>query len=270
MQCRRGSTSPWPADPLTGAPACQNRPMEKVPPSRGRLWLVLGPLIVLVIAAQLGDAFAPTLAVDHPLLLIILNARNRNLVLVTNSLDALSFYTVGFLRLVASDPLFYILGFWYGDAGVKWVERRSSSFGGLLRTWESMFARAAWPLVAIAPNNFICLFAGAAGMAPAVFITLNVIGTAVRLYLIRVLGRTFEAPIDSVLGFIRDYRIPLTILSVSLVVLTVVSDRRKGKGDIEALTHLEDDLGVGDDEAIGPDDGPAVGDGDQGPTADRE
>jgi membrane protein DedA with SNARE-associated domain len=218
--------------------------MEKARPSRARLWLVLGPLIVLVIAAQLGDAFAPTLAVDHPLLLITLNARNRNLVLVTNSLDALSYYGVGFFRLLASDPLFYILGYWYGDAGVKWVERRSTNFGSLLRTWEWMFAKAAWPLVAIAPNNFICLFAGAAGMTPVVFLVLNVVGTVVRLYLIRALGATFEAPIDDVLGFIQDYRLPLTALTVALVVITVISERRSGKGEIEALAHIEEDLGT--------------------------
>lgn len=230
--------------------------MEKAPPSRARLWLVLGPLIVLVIAAQLGDAFAPTLAVDHPLLLITLNARNRNLILVTNSLDALSFYTVGFLRLLASDPLFYILGFWYGDAGVKWVERRSSNAGNFLRTWEWMFQKAAIPLVAIAPNNFICLFAGAAGMAPAVFLTLNVIGTAVRLVLIRILGETFEAPIEAILDFIRDYRIPLTALSIGIVVVTVILDRRSGKGELEALTSIEDELGTAEDPAEDPADDP--------------
>mgnify|MGYP006193657243 CR=1 FL=1 len=30
--------------------------------------------------------------------------------------------------------------------------------------WERWFGKAAYPLVFIAPNNFICLFAGAAGM----------------------------------------------------------------------------------------------------------
>jgi membrane protein DedA with SNARE-associated domain len=239
---------------------CHNRRMEKAPPSRARLWLVLGPLIVLVVAAQIGDAFAPTLAVDHPLLLIILNARNRNLVLVTNSLDALSFYTVGFFRLLASDPLFYILGFWYGDAGVKWVERKSSNAGNFLRTWEWMFQKAAWPLVAIAPNNFICLFAGAAGMAPPVFLALNVVGTAVRLYLIRVLGETFEAPLGSLLDFIRDYRIPLTAASIAIVVLTLVYDRRTGKGELEALTSIEDELGTEEDPAEEPVDDPPAED----------
>jgi membrane protein DedA with SNARE-associated domain len=214
--------------------------------------MVLGPLAVLVVAAQIGDALGPTLVTENPLLLITLNARNRNLILVTNQLDALEYYTVGFFRLLASDPLFYLLGYWYGDAGVKWVERKSSSFGSMLRTWEKGFHKAAWPLVAIAPNNFICLFAGAAGMAPAVFITLNVLGTIGRLWLIRVLGETFEQPIDWVLDFIRDYRIPLTLLAVGLVVFTVVSDRRKGTGELEALTSIEEELGTEEDPVVGP------------------
>lgn len=211
--------------------------------------------MVLVVAAQIGDASAPTLVTENPLLLIALNARNRNLILVTNQLEALPYYLVGFVRLLLADPLFYVLGYWYGDAGIKWVEQRSSTFGGLLRTWEWMFVKAAWPLILIAPNNPICLFAGAAGMTPVVFITLNVVGTIGRLYLIRVLGETFEAPIDWLLEFIRDYRLPLTILAIAVVTGTVISDRRKGTGELEALTNLEDELGTAEqppDQAASP------------------
>jgi membrane protein DedA with SNARE-associated domain len=221
--------------------------MERTPPSRFRLWLVVAPLIVLVIAANLGDALVTQLVDRHPLLLITLNARNRNLVLVTNLLDPIPYYVVGAVRLLISDPLFYLLGWWYGDRAVAWVEKRSTTFGSLLRSWEWLFSKAAWPLVAIAPNNFICLFAGAAGMTPVVFLVLNVVGTFGRLFLIRVLGKTFEAPIDAVLDFIRDYRLPLTILAVGVVLVTVWQDRRAGKGEIEALTSLEDELGTADE-----------------------
>jgi membrane protein DedA with SNARE-associated domain len=215
--------------------------MERERPSRKRLWLVLGPLIVLVVAAQIGDAFAPTLAVEHPLALISLNARNRNLILTTNSLDALSFYGVAFVRLLVSDPLFYILGLWYGDAGVSWVEKRSSSFGGMLRSWEYLFKKAAWPLVAIAPNNFICLFAGAAGMSVTGFFVTNIAGTLVRLYLIRRLGEAFEAPIDDVLSFIARYRVPLLVLSVVVFAFVMVNELRQTKEEVEAIEEAAAD-----------------------------
>ena len=44
------------------------------------------------------------------------------------------------------------------------AEKRTRTFGGTMRRAESWFGKAAYPLVFIAPNNFICLFAGASGM----------------------------------------------------------------------------------------------------------
>ena len=206
------------------------------------LWLIVTPIIVLVIASNIGDALAPTLVVKHPLWLMALNARNRNLVLVTNQVDAVPYYVVGTFRLVLSDPLFYLLGYFYGDAAVRWMERRAPTYGRLMRSAERWFAVAAWPLVFIAPNNYICLFAGAAGMPVAAFVILNVSGTLVRLYLIRVVGDIFASPIDSILGFIQDYRIPLLLVTVAFVGFSVWNEHRLGKGEIGSLTHLEEEL----------------------------
>jgi membrane protein DedA with SNARE-associated domain len=210
--------------------------------NRRHLTLIVAPLVIMVVAAWVGDAFTAQWVDRHPLWLIALNARNRNLVLVTNNLDAWSYYGVASLRLLASDPLFYVLGFFYGDRAVAWMERRSSTFGGLMRSWEDLFRRASYPLVFIAPNNFICLFAGSAGMRPGVFAALNISGTFARLYLIRRLGEAFSSPIDAVLGFIQDYRLPLTALGIGIVVFTILNDRRAGRGDLKALAKLEGDL----------------------------
>ena len=62
------------------------------------VWWLVAPIIVLVICAQTGDALTTTWADEHPLLLIMLNARSRILVLVTNQLDAPTFYLVGAAR----------------------------------------------------------------------------------------------------------------------------------------------------------------------------
>jgi membrane protein DedA with SNARE-associated domain len=205
--------------------------------------LLLTPIVILVIASNVGSALAPTLVNDHPLLLILLDARNRHLVLVANQLDAVSYYTVGFFRLVLSDPLFFLLGFWYGEAALTWMDRKAGSFGRFLRSMEQFFGVAAYPLVFLAPNNFVCLFAGAARMNPFVFIALNASGTLARLYAIRVLGEVFESPIDSVLDFIREYRWPLTALTVAIVVVQLVVERRRGTSEIEGIDELEHELG---------------------------
>ncbi len=220
-------------------------------PARRTLTLLVAPIIVLIIASNVGDALATTLATTHPLTLIVLNARNRNLVLVTNSLSALSYYGVATVRLLLSDPLFFVLGYWYGETAVRWMEKRTRTVGGAMRQLEGWFGRGGLVLVFLAPNNIVCLLAGAAGMSVSAFFAANVAGTVVRLYLIRRVGEAFDAPIQNLLELLRDYRIPLLILSVSLVAATSLLELRRGEGELEAVLHFDDDLEPGDLEAGG-------------------
>src|SRR3954470_4610809 len=222
--------------PLTAA--VPDRPK----PSRRTLALLVTPIVVLVIASNIGDLLTTTWAQDHPLALITLNARNRILVLTTNQLDTIPYYVVGTLRLLVSDPLFYVLGMLYGDSALSWMERKAPTYGDLLRRVERFFGKAAYPLVFIAPNNYICLFAGAAGMPIISFLILNISGTWLRLYLIRVVGATFDEPIQAVLDFFARYRLQLLVLSVVLVGVSVLTERRKGKGDIGEILDLEAEL----------------------------
>jgi membrane protein DedA with SNARE-associated domain len=211
-------------------------------PSRRTLSLVVGPLIVMVIMGYVGDALAPTLVDTHPAWLIALNARNRNLVLVTNQLDTWTYYAVGTIRLLVSDPLFFLLGVWYGDAAVQWMERRTRTWGQLLRQLQDWFGKAAYPLIFIAPNNPICLFAGAAGMPVPAFFAVNISGTFARLWLIRRFGKAFDAPISDLLDFIRHYRIPLLILSIFLVIVSIALEAKRGETEVTALSRLDDEL----------------------------
>lgn len=222
--------------------------------------LVVVPLIGVVVASNVGDALTTTWAEEHPLALTLLNARSRILVLVTNQLDPVSFYLAAGFRLMVADPLFFVIGRWYGDASVQWLERRSPSIGEQVRLYERVFAKAAYPLLVVAPNAWVCLFAGAAGMAVGVFLALNLVGTGLRLYLIRRLGEAFEAPIGSILGFFADYRWPLLALSVGLVAFVVWSDRRRGKDEIGGLLELADD----DPERAPAEDGDDTGGGTKG------
>ena len=220
-------------------------------PSRLTFWLLVGPLVVLVIASYVGDALAHTLIDKHPLWLISLNARNRNLVLVTNELDAWSYYLVGTVRLLLADPLFYLIGYFYGDAAVRWAERRSRTFGGILRSVERFFEKASYPLVLLAPNNPICLFAGASGMSPPVFLALNITGTIGRLILIRWVGDIFSSPLDVLLDFIKEYRLPLTGLTIAITGFLIWSESRgEGESELEALMRLEDELEDVEEEII--------------------
>lgn len=220
-------------------------------PSRTKLTIVAIPIIGLIILSNVGDALAPDLVNSHPLRLLAMNARNRNLILVTNNLDAPSYYIVGTLRLLLADPLFFLLGHWYGDTAIQWMERRTKTFGSTLRQLEGWFGKAAYPIVFIAPNQYICLFAGAAGMSVTGFFIANITGTIARLYLIRRLGEAFEAPIDDVLEWIRDYRTPLLVFSIGLFAVVMINELRKQTSGLEELEELAEAAEQDDDESGG-------------------
>jgi membrane protein DedA with SNARE-associated domain len=122
------------------------------------------------------------------------------------------------------------------------MERRTQTWGQMLRQLQNLFGKASYPLIFIAPNNPICLFAGAAGMPLRAFFSVNIAGTFARLWLIRRFGEAVEDPIDDLLGFLRDYRIPLLILSVVLVLASIALEARRGDTEVTALTRLDDDL----------------------------
>jgi membrane protein DedA with SNARE-associated domain len=210
---------------------------ERRRPGRGTLALLTIPIIGFIVCTNIGTALAPELVDKHPLWLIALNSQNRNLILTTNQLDAWSYYLVGTARLLVSDPLFFLLGYWYGDVAMEWMERRTKSFGTTLRQWERGFRKASYALVFVAPNQWICLFAGASGMPVSAFYGVNVAGTVGRLYLIRWLGEAFERPIDDVIGWISDNRILLLAVSIGITLVYAAVELRGGG---PGLTELED------------------------------
>ena len=177
--------------------------------------------------AMLGTAFAPKLLVEHPLLLVALNPVLRHLVLASNQIDALPFVLVGLLRLLGPDPFHYLLGRWYGDVAVEWIERRSPRSARAARFAERAFARAGLVLLFVSPEGIINVLAGAARVRPAVFLTLNVAGTLCMLMLVRAFGARYDAALGALLAFIQANVIGLTAASVIAVGVGVLLRRRR-------------------------------------------
>jgi hypothetical protein len=200
---------------------------------------VVALVIVSQTAALLGDLVLAGIVDRHPTLLVALNPRNRNLVLATNQLSALSYYAIGFSRLVASDPLYYLLGYWFGDRAIAWAERRSRTYGPFIRDGERLFRQASYPLIFLAPNSIICALAAATGVRLRAFIMLNIGGTVARLILIRQLGEVFSSPLERVLGFIAEYRIPLLVLSAIGVAWTIFGEFRGDNSELNTLRQLD-------------------------------
>lgn len=211
-------------------------------PSRRVVSLIAVPMIIVWGASLFGQAIFPELIDEHPAWLLALNPQNRYLALVSGQLDAFTYYTVGFTRLLLTDPLWFLIGYWYGDAAVEWTERRTRTWGEMLRQGQKWFGKAAYPLIFLAPNNFICLLSGAAGMPARAFFAVNASGTLARLYVFRRFGEVFEEPIDDLIGWIGDHRRILLPVTIALTVLSVALEYRRGEPEVTSLSHLEDEL----------------------------
>lgn len=209
---------------------------------RRRLTLLLVPIGILIVMANVGTALAPTLVNNHPVWLIMLDSRNRHLLLVVAAgIDPLPFFVIGFVRLMISDPLFFLLGRWYGEAALQWLEAKAGpSSTRQLRWIERKFARYGYPLVALMPNNPICLFAGTSGMRPRTFWTLNALGTIGRLTLIWFLGKALQDPLQTFLSWVQRYQWPLVGISIAVVMFQ--SYRAQSRGELESPEKVAEEI----------------------------
>ncbi len=212
----------------------------KAHPGRRHLTILIVPIVAMIVAGYIADALWPDLVNNNPLLLIGLSAKNRYLVLVVNQIDVWAYYVVGTVRLLLPDPFFFAIGWFYGAAALRWMEKRTPTTGRYMRAIEGWFGKWGAPLVVLFPNNYVCLVAGAARMSPILFAVLNVSGTVGRLFMLQIVGDVFAGPIDSILRFVADWRIPLLVVSIGLVAIFWIAELRKGRQEIDAFRELED------------------------------
>ena len=195
-------------------------------PARRRLLAVSIPLGVIAAAAVVGNALAPTLVVNHPLLLLALNTTTRHLVLTSTSVDFVPYLLVGLGRRLLEDPFLFLLGRWYGDDAVAWVDAKVGG-GRVLAFVQRNFHWVGWLLVAVVPGGVVCVLAGASRMRTAVFLVLNVGGTVATILALRRFGDVFAGPVDATVTFVGDNVVVLTGLSVFLTGLFVLRRRRR-------------------------------------------
>ena len=215
---------------------------------RTLLTLFLIPVTILGVAGIVANAILPTLIAEAPVLVPALTTRADRLILVAPLLPAEVFLTVALVRELIGDPLFYLFGRRYGDVGIRWLEQRSGPDSRWLRTVERMFRRAAYVVVAVWPINIVCVLAGATKMRPLAFFSLNITGTVIRIALILVIGDLLADPIRSIVSFITDYQWYLTGITFTLVAVSLVRQGFRGRGAVESVDELQQELAVAEAE----------------------
>lgn len=190
----------------------------------------------MVVAATVANALAPTLLVEHPLLLLGFNPLFRYMVATAVLVDPVPFVVVALVAKLSTDPILYVLGWRYGDAAVRWIERRMG-VGEYVRTVERWFVRARYPVVFLAPNRLVCTLAGATRMNPRSFALLNVAGTLTIIAVARSLAGALAGPIGAFVRFTDRYQWWLTAFTIVAVIASV--SLRKRESDVGSIDELQ-------------------------------
>ncbi len=220
----------------------RRRSPDRLSPTRRTLVLIVVPILAVMVIGTIGNAIHPTLVRDHPLWLVAMEPRNRFLLLVAGKVSFWPFLVVATLRRLVSDPLFYLLGHLYGDRGVRWMERRMGEAGGVVRAIERGFAKAGPVLVFLFPGSLICVLAGATGMSPALFLVLNVVGTATMVTLLYQLAEVLDGPLGAINRFYGNNTRTLLIISVVATAYWLWDQRRRGRSEIQSVSTIEKEL----------------------------
>jgi len=200
------------------------------------LILLVTPIVVITVMGLVASAFFPALATKHPLLMIALDARNRFLILARH-VDIVPFVIVAVLRRTFSDPLFYLLGRFYGDNALRWLQKKGGA-GDLVPLTEKLFKKAGYPMVFAFPGAIVCALAGQTGMSPVGFVIANLAGTLTSVFVVRRFSATIASPVEDILGFFSRHIVATTAVSVALVALSIVLNRAQDKLDLD-LEELE-------------------------------
>jgi membrane protein DedA with SNARE-associated domain len=222
-----------------------------------RLATLLGVVAVLLVMSNVGSILAPTLVNDHPVLLLALSARNRHLLFAVGAgIDPLPYVVVSALRLTAAAIPFFLLGRWYGDSGLRWLEKQAGGTPASIRWVESGFRKAGEiVLFFMVGSNLVLLLAGSSTKSVKRCAIVFALGVAARLGFFWVMGKAFEDVLKDILDWIQKYQWWLVI---GFFALTVVQSFRRA-----ASTSEEEPPHESGEEA-------PVGDGEEPPHDDSE
>jgi uncharacterized membrane protein YdjX (TVP38/TMEM64 family) len=189
--------------------------------------LVLWATSVLFAAGTIGSNIGPALVDERPRLVLLLSSRNRNLFGSVPYIDPVSYSLIGFFRVLAAGVALYLVGRWYGQRALGWVEDNVGELPAIYRWTERAVDRAGWlALLAMPGSNVVCLLVGHRGMPLRRFVPLIAAGIVVKLAVLWAGGRAFEDQIRAFLAAIERYQWWVVI---ALFGLSLLQTTRRGR-----------------------------------------
>lgn len=168
---------------------------------------VLAAAIALYITGFLGSSLGPAWVDEHPTAVLALSSRNRNLFGSVPFIDPLPYWVIGFVRIMVVGIVLYLVGRWYGQRSLTWMEGQVGELPSIYRWVQTGVDRAGWLLLIVMPgSNIVCLMAGHRKMRLPAFVTFLALGTAAKLAVLWIGGQIFEDQIRAFLRYISDYQ----------------------------------------------------------------
>ena len=209
-------------------------------------WLLIAGVIGLYALGLTTTALTSRLLKEEQYLqLIALSPRYRNFIAGSSKIDLAPFLLVGVARLLASDPLYYLVGRHFGDGALRWFERLMGGpdGGGRLismteRWFHSKNGKVGIVLSMFFAGPIICILAGQTRMKAKKFFALDFVGTIVVVLLLRLLAKPLQPAVDWLIDVNKQYWKFFTAIAVGFVVLSLL---RGGKDYVENAASLGKD-----------------------------
>lgn len=168
---------------------------------------------------MLGLALSPILTRDQPELLLLLNPTTTVLLLVSGRVGLVPLLALVASRRFIVHVVFFLLGWWYADAAIRWMTGRNTDAEAFVGQVERLFRRIGWLAILIWPGPFPSVLAGASRMPWPLFIAIDLTGTIASILLTRYAASIAANPLDVILRYIDANAELLTIICIAAVVL---------------------------------------------------
>lgn len=212
-----------------------------------RLLVVAAILTLFYGGGLVGAALLPILVRDDPTLLLLLQPTSAVLLLVSARLDLVPLVAITVLRRFANHVLFFLLGAWYGERAIRWVEARTGGADSVVRAVDRVFARLGPVIICLFPGPVPSVLAGASRMRRWVFVTLDLVGVLVWVLIVRFAALAASEPVGEVVRYIERNAVWLTAIFAAATALWLLVERLRGRGAIATVAGLEQSLAGGID-----------------------
>jgi len=199
-----------------------------------RLQLLIGTYVALYAAANIGSVMAPRIVERNPELLLALSSRIRHLLFsVPAGISPGLYGLIGFARIFVAGTVCFLLGRWNGTRGFAWLDRQLGNQRPAALRWIEAATDRVGPLfVLLMPgSNIVCALVGHRRMAPRLFFSLMVLGTAARLWWVWLAADHFESELKDALRWISRYQ---WWLVGGFLAITVLQAWRRGAATARA------------------------------------